>query len=55
MTLHCEVTGDTSAGLSEAISASLRDVCKLRGEVRLIAAGSLANDGKVIDDVRSYE
>ena len=55
MTLHCEVTGDPSEGLSEAISASLREVCKLRGEVRLIAAGSLTNDGKVIDDVRSYE
>ncbi len=55
MTLHCEVPGERSEALAAAIAASLRDVCKLRGEVRLAGAGTLANDGKVIDDVRSYE
>jgi phenylacetate-CoA ligase len=33
----------------------LREVTKLRGEVLLVAPGSLPNDGKVIEDARSYE
>lgn len=54
MTLKCEVStaGD---GLKEAIVVSIRDVTKLRGEVEFVAAGSLPNDGKVIDDLRKYE
>jgi phenylacetate-CoA ligase len=27
----------------------------LRGDVRLVAAGTLPNDGKVIEDARSYQ
>ena len=55
MTLHCEVADETPEGLHAAIAVSIREVCKMRGEVRLVDAGSLANDGKVIDDARSYE
>ena len=54
MTLHCEVGGGSNA-LTQAIAGSIRDVTKLRGEVRLCAPGSLPNDGKVIDDVRMYD
>ena len=54
MTLHCE-TGDAAGDLGAAIAETLRAVCNLRGEVMLVAPGTLANDGKVIDDVRSYE
>ena len=39
----------------EAIIASIRDVTKLRGNVKLQALGSLPNDGKVIEDARSYQ
>jgi len=53
MTLKCEVM-DRPGGLAEAIVASIRDVTKLRGEVELVAAGSLPNDGKVIEDARKY-
>jgi phenylacetate-CoA ligase len=53
MTLKCEVK-DRPAGLTEAIVASIRDVTKLRGEVELVAPGTLPNDGKVIDDTRKY-
>ncbi len=53
MTLKCEVK-ERPAGLAEAIVASIRDVTKLRGEVELVAPGSLPNDGKVIDDTRKY-
>ncbi len=43
------------AGLDLRISEAIRDVTKLRGTVELLAPGSLPNDGKVIEDARSYE
>ena len=43
------------AGLDEKISDAIRDVTKLRGTVELLAPGSLPNDGKVIEDARSYQ
>ena len=42
-------------GLRNAIEAAVRDVTKLRSEVELVAPGSLPNDGKVIEDARSYQ
>lgn len=54
MTLRCEVAGQDD-GLKAAIAASLQDACKLKGAVELVAPGSLPNDGKVIDDQRSYD
>ena len=54
MTLLCESAQDDAA-LAEAVARSLQDACKLKGAVRLVAPGSLANDGKVIDDQRSYD
>jgi phenylacetate-CoA ligase len=53
MTLKCEVES-SPAGLSEAMIGSIREVTKLRGEVELVAPGSLPNDGKVIEDKRKY-
>lgn len=53
MTLKCEV-GEKTGGLVEAIVVSIRDVTKLRGEVELVAPGTLPNDGKVIEDARKY-
>ena len=54
MTLRCESeTG--GAGIAGAIAASVRDVCKLRGEIEIVPPGTLANDGKVIEDARTYE
>ena len=37
------------------IGEAIRDVTKLRGTVEMIAPGSLPNDGKVIEDARSYK
>ncbi len=51
MTLRCECASPES-GLAEAISQSIHAICKLTGEVELVPPGTLANDGKVIDDVR---
>jgi phenylacetate-CoA ligase len=53
MTLKCEVE-NPSAGLGDALVASIREVTQLRGEVELVAPGSLPNDGKVIEDLRKY-
>ncbi len=53
MTLKCE-TNSRPAGLAEAVVASIRDLTKLRGDVELVDAGSLPNDGKVIEDRRKY-
>lgn len=52
MALHCEVEDIDNADLSAAIAQSLADITKLRGDVVLVPAGSLANDGKIIDDTR---
>jgi phenylacetate-CoA ligase len=54
MTLHAEAAG-ADAGLAEAVARSVREVTKLRGEVRLREPGSLPNDGKVIEDARRYD
>ena len=53
MTLKLEVT-DAPEGLAAAVAASVRDLTKLRAEVLITAPGSLPNDGKVIEDARSY-
>lgn len=54
MTLRCEADGE-QAGLAERIAGAIRDVTKLRGEVELVAPGSLPNDGVVIEDARKYD
>ena len=41
-------------GLAERVAGTLRDVTKLRGAVAFKRPGELANDGKVIEDARSY-
>jgi phenylacetate-CoA ligase len=53
MTLKIEVAG-APEGLAAAVANSVRDVTKLRAEVLLATPGSLPNDGKVIEDARSY-
>ncbi|MGI9433396.1 MAG: phenylacetate--CoA ligase family protein [Geminicoccaceae bacterium] len=51
MTLECEVEPSPDT-LANAIKASLKAVTNLNGEVALVSPGTLANDGKVIDDQR---
>lgn len=43
---------DPADGLSEAVALTLQKICKVRGQIELVAVGSLANDGKVISDDR---
>lgn len=46
---------DANKRLLAAIAETVRDLTKLRADVLLVDAGSLPNDGKVIDDLRSYD
>jgi phenylacetate-CoA ligase len=48
MTLVCETTG-LAAG---DVASTLQSVCKVKGLVEAAAPGTLANDGKIIDDRR---
>ena len=52
--LSCETTNADDT-LADAIADSIRQICKLRGEVELLEPDSLPNDGKVIDDIRQYD
>jgi phenylacetate-CoA ligase len=51
MAVQVEAVGADAA----ALEAGVREVLKLRGTVEIVAPGSLPNDGKVIDDRRSYD
>jgi phenylacetate-CoA ligase len=46
---------EAEGGDRGAFEASVREVLKLSGTVEIVAPGSLPNDGKVIDDQRSYD
>ena len=53
MTLKAEAAH--AEGLAKRMGEAVREVTKLRAEVELVAVGSLPNDGKVIEDARSYQ
>ena len=57
MALHVETTAShgAEAELKAQIAEAIRDITKLRSDVHLVAPGTLANDGKVIEDARSYQ
>jgi len=54
MTLKVECAAPAE-GLADAVAASVRDLTKLRAVVQVVAPGSLPNDGKLIEDARSYK
>jgi len=53
MTLKAEAAG-ADAGLKTKLAETLQALTKLKGEVEIVAPGSLPNDGKVIADERTY-
>jgi len=55
MTLKVETACSGPDALSAKLQEAIRDVTKLRGQVELVAVGALPNDGKVIEDARSYK
>ena len=46
---------EANEALRDLIAAAVRDITKLRSDVQLVPPGSLPNDGKVIEDARSYQ
>ena len=54
MTLKVETACSGPDGLAQKVMEAIRDVTKLRGQVEVVLPGSLPNDGKVIEDARSY-
>ena len=54
MTLRLESTS-SDPGLADRVGEAVRDVTKLRGTIELAPPGSLPNDGKVIEDTRTYQ
>jgi phenylacetate-CoA ligase len=55
MVLQVETAHPGDPEMKEKIAAAIKEVTKLRGDVQLLAPGSLPNDGKVIEDARSYQ
>jgi phenylacetate-CoA ligase len=55
MLLQVETACSGPEALMVKIEDAIRDVTKLRGKVELLPVGSLPNDGKVIEDARSYK
>ena len=51
MTLSAECAS-AGTGLADAVAETLQSVTKLKGAVKLVAPGTLPNDGKVIADER---
>ena len=51
LTVQLEAEGGNAAAFSKSVSEML----KLKGKVEIVARGSLPNDGKVIEDTRTYE
>jgi phenylacetate-CoA ligase len=52
MTLRVE--SPATEGLAQKVAGTVRDVTKLRADVEVVAPGTLPNDGKVIEDARTY-
>jgi phenylacetate-CoA ligase len=55
MTLKVESACSGPDSLAQKVADAIRDVTKLRGQVEVVLPGSLPNDGKVIEDARSYQ
>jgi phenylacetate-CoA ligase len=54
MTLRVE-SREIDQELQRALADAVRDITKLRADIELVVPGTLPNDGKVIEDARSYQ
>ena len=50
----CVECSEPSDALAQQIADAVREITKLRADIELLAPGTLPNDGKVIEDARSY-
>jgi phenylacetate-CoA ligase len=53
--MSLKVEAQDADGLVQKIGDAVRDITKLRADVSVVALGSLPNDGKVIEDARTYQ
>ena len=53
--MSLKVEAQDAEGLVQKIGDAVRDITKLRADVAVVALGSLPNDGKVIEDARTYK
>jgi len=53
--MSLKVEAIEAEGLTQKIGDAVRDITKLRADVTIVAVGSLPNDGKVIEDARTYQ
>jgi phenylacetate-CoA ligase len=55
MNVYCELADGTSGdGVTLRVADAVRDVTRLRADIQLVVPGSLADDGKLIEDARDY-
>ena len=54
-TLDVHIESEDGNVDTERVSATVRQALKLRGRIHVEPAGSLPNDGKIIDDQRHYD
>jgi phenylacetate-CoA ligase len=50
MSVLLEIEGETNKDYDSIV----KEILKLKGEVQIVEPGSLPNDGKVIDDQRTF-
>ncbi|WP_087687590.1 phenylacetate--CoA ligase family protein [Pandoraea sp. PE-S2R-1] len=55
MTLVCETAETPPEGLAARLQETLRDVTRLRAEIDFVTAGTLPDDGKLVEDARAYD
>ena len=55
MVVQLESDGPAGEGASEHYMASVVEALKLKGRIEILPRGALPNDGKVIEDQRSYD
>ena len=46
---------ESAGGDAPTYQKSVADLLKLKGRIELVPVGALPNDGKVIEDQRSYD
>ena len=51
MSVLLEIEGESNKDYNSIV----KEILKLKGEVKTVSAGTLPNDGKVIDDQRTFD
>ncbi len=55
MCLEVELKGEETVGLIEKVEQTLREVTKLKGSVKVVPSGALADAKKTIEDIRKWD